>query len=58
METIKVCGFGELKAGDRFIWQGIEWEKISGNMAETDITGKNSIQEFHPNTQVVCSKEW
>jgi len=25
--------FGDLKSGDRFIWYGVEYEKISGNMA-------------------------
>jgi hypothetical protein len=30
--------FGKLKAGDKFTWNGGEYEKISGNFAD-DISG-------------------
>jgi hypothetical protein len=36
--------FGELKAGDKFAYQGAEYEKISGNFA--DILGKEECVEI------------
>ena len=42
--------FGELKAGDKFAYQGIEYEKISGNSAVELVT--NKIIEFDYPTYV------
>jgi hypothetical protein len=42
--------FGELKAGDKFAWQGGEYEKISGNFAIDLHT--NSTVEFGSPTSV------
>jgi hypothetical protein len=42
--------FSELKAGDKFAYQGIEYEKISGNLAES-IRSK-ALTEINPEEKV------
>jgi hypothetical protein len=48
--------FGELKSGDRFAWNGLEYEKLSGNLADLLLGGKLSdpikTVEVPPDTKV------
>lgn len=52
----KWTDFGELKAGDKFLLNGLEYEKISGNMA--DIVGSNPIKcvEIQAETEVFLTE--
>lgn len=49
------CNFGDLKAGDKFRWQGDEYEKIAGNTAVLIIT--DEVVEFH-DVLVTLIEEW
>ncbi len=42
--------FSELKAGDKFAYEGVDYEKISGNMAVAIRTDK--IKDFEANSRV------
>lgn len=47
------CLFGELKAGDKFAYQGANYEKISGNLADLTVNGKIvRTEEIPPDAKV------
>lgn len=47
--------FGELKAGDKFVWEGVEYEKISGNSA---VRYDNKIVEIPGDAKVYLYELW
>ena len=59
MRVYEVTTFGALKAGDRFAYQGSEWVKISGNVAdlmmEDEVIG---AQDISADAVVVLLELW
>ena len=56
MEVNNYYDFGELKSGDRFVWNGVEHEKLSGNLA--DVIGTNQTVEVPPDARVYLYETW
>lgn len=48
--------FGELKAGDKFVWKGIEYEKVSGSFASRIVDGK--AEEIPDEAKVYLFELW